>query len=193
VGVCALLPGITAIGSPTYALFVLMPCIAATAIGSQLPSTGDLWPRVAVAVAAAAFALCAVLKLGVHVPGVSATAEKILAEQEKTQQLQAAFAWLDQRGDLSGNLQLCEPGDFPIRSKNAIERQYRAPTNTWPLDVFIRARYGERLRQAEPELWLCFGGEELPGGDVLYTIPGRWAGPASIEVLKSILTAHASG
>jgi hypothetical protein len=191
VAICGILPGITATGSPTYALFMLMPCAVSSVIGVVLAGSVQMWSRVAAAVALATLGLCAVLKVGIHVPGISGTANKILAEQEKTRQMHAAFVWLDQQRELTGNLELCQPGDFPIRSTNTIERTFRAPTHAWPFDEYIKARYGERLRQATPKLRLCFGGEELPDSQVLYRIPGQWAGAAAIELVKAPLAAHA--
>lgn len=188
IAVTGLLPVATATGSPTYALFVLMPCIVATVDGLRLPVSLGAWlHRLGYAVLLAVPLLVVAARLGVPLPVFTRLAEPLQAEREKTGQLQAVFHWLDNARNLSGQLALCQPGDFPTHSENeAIERRYRAPTHAWPFGRYLAARYGTRLSQADgPQLRLCFGGEALPGAETLLTIPGTIAGDAVLYRLPA--------
>jgi hypothetical protein len=181
IAVTALLPIATATGSPTYALFVVMPCIAVTAHGWDWSERSHrVLRRAALAALIAVPTLLLALKLGITVPGVSKLVQPLQAEREKTEQMAQVFRWLDAHQDISGGLTLCQPGDFPVRSNTAVERQYRAPTHTWPFNEYLKARYGTRLVQAAPMLLLCFGGDTREGAEVLDTVPGRWANAATL-------------
>ena len=184
IAVTALLPVATGTGSPTYALFVLMPCILATIGGVELSAFATTGLRRGAFIAiAATFAMLLALKLDVSVPIVDPLVQPLRAEGEKTRQLQQMIAWLDQHPEVTGGLSLGMPGDFPVNSNNAIERNFRAPTHAWPFGQYLKARYGARLSQAEPQLRLCFGGETVQGGEALHAIPGIWAGTATLERL----------
>lgn len=182
IGCCAVLPAITATGSPTYALFALMPAAAATVL--DLPPQFGLQrglQQASLAVIVLGLALMLALRSGLPVPVISRLAAPLQAEREKTEQLQAVFAWLDRQPQLRGDLSLCEPGDFPIRSSTAIDRRWRAPTHTWPFETYLRARYGERLLSADgPALRLCFGDQRAASGTVLLELPASIAGAARL-------------
>jgi hypothetical protein len=91
-----------------------------------------------------------------------------------------AFAWLDQHPDLTGRLKLCSPGTPPAKGDSALDRTYRAPTQAYDIEHYAKGRFGSRLTSGPP-LELCFGGQSLPKAEVLYSLPGHWAGTASIQ------------
>lgn len=186
--VTALLPVATATGSPTYALFVVMPCVAITvADGSWMASERGVLTRLSIVALAATLAIFIGIKMDWRLPVVSRLVAPLQAEREKTEQLQRLFAWLDQHSEIHGELELCQPGDFPVRSNTAIERQYRAPTHAWPFHEYLQARYNGRLTEATgPRLGACFGGQRLQGDQLLLSIPGRWAGDAALVALSAI-------
>lgn len=177
---CGVMPIATGSGSPTYGLFVLMPCITAISDDVPLPGSPLFQRRLAGVAIVACLALLVALRAGVTLPLADKFIQPLRAEQEKTAQLMSALAWLDQHGDLTGRLELCTPAEAPTASNTALDRNYRAPAGTWTLDVYDKARYGSRLTSGQP-LELCFGGQSLPGAQVLYSLPGRWAGTASIQ------------
>jgi hypothetical protein len=183
-GACGVLPVATGTGSPTYALFVLMPCCVA-AVADALPSFVQLQRRLAWLAIGACAALFVALKLAWPLPVVDKLVLPLRAEKEKTYQMMAAFDWLDTQKDLSGALQLCSSGDLPVLSNDAIHRRFRAPTNEWPFEVYVKARYHDRLSRPSPQLLLCFGGEQRPHSRVLHLIPGRWAGDATVIELDA--------
>jgi hypothetical protein len=178
---CAILPVATGTGSPTYAIFVLMPCILATADGlPALPGPEILQRRCAATVATMALALSIALRAGMALPLVSGLVLPLRAEQEKTVQFTRAIEWLDDHPEVAGDLELCDPGGYPTRTVNAVNRTHRAPTESTYLRQYVKARFGPRLASG-PTLYLCFGGQRISYASVLYSIPGRWAGTASIQ------------
>ena len=177
---CATIPLATGSGSPTYALFVLMPCIAAIADDLPLPGSQSMHRRAAVAAITITLALLVALRAGIALPVASKFIVPLLAEKEKTQQLMSAFTWLDDQPNLTGRLELCSAAMAPAADKSALDRTYRAPVHAWEFGEYVKARFGPRLASGRP-LELCFGGQQLPDAETLYSLPGRWAGTASIQ------------
>lgn len=181
IGATALLSVATATGSPTYGLFTLMTCVCVTA--DALPTSDsmiEILRKGAVAAIAAAVLLFVSLRADVHIPLVSNQVLALRAEGEKTQQMMQVFDWIDAQPTLKGHLQLCQPGDFPVRSNDAIVRTFRAPTHAWPFDEYVKARFGPRVAELHPELLLCFGGQRPPDTSVVHVIEGRWAGDVAL-------------
>lgn len=178
--VCALLPLATGTGSPTYAVPVLMPCISAMA--DALPSPRSLLTqrRLAGAVVATAFALLLIVRLGFTPWPINKVISPLLAEKEKTDQLMQMLSFVDQHQELAGHLELCNEAGPPSKGVNAIDRQKRPPIDSYSFELYIKRKYGGRLSSG-PELHLCFGNQDLSKTSVLLSIPGRWAGVASIR------------
>jgi hypothetical protein len=184
IGSTALLPMATGTGSPTYALFVLMPCAVATAWEVPAAVARPLRPA-AVAVLLGTAAAFVALLAGVPVPVLKDAAYSLRAERQKTQQMMNAFDWLDSHPGITGNLRLCQPGENPSQATDAIARRYRAPTHSWALALYAKTRYAGRLSQDSPLLMFCFGGQAMPGGTPVYSAPGSYAGSASIFSLPA--------
>lgn len=181
-GICALLPVATSTGSPTYTVYVLMPCLLITVDGLAIPAARLVLVRaLGVAAVAATFGLLTLLRLEIPVPVVDGLAASLRAEGEKTHQLKEALDWLAADTSLTGQLALCSQADFPIRSGNPLNRQFRPPTPEWPLGEYLQLVTGQRLRQPDgAALRLCFGGERPETAEVLKVWPGRHAGDATL-------------
>ncbi len=182
IGACAMIPAATGTGSPTYAVFVLMPCVAATVEALELPAwLGTTSVHVRLGALVASFALLVALRAQVEVPLISSLISPLHSEREKAEQMAAAFAWIDAHPQLSGSLRLCHPAELPVHSGGAVDRRLRAPTAEWPFEYYVKARYGGRLSGDGPRLAACFGGEMPPDADPVWTMAGKWAGTASIQ------------
>jgi hypothetical protein len=182
----AMLPMATGTGSPTYALFVLMPCAVATTFEMRLtPAVASSLRPAAIAILLATVASFIALLAGVPIPVLKNAAYSLRAERQKTQQLMNAFDWLDSHPGITGNLRLCQPGESPSQATDAVARRYRAPTQAWALQLYAKARYAGRLSQDSPLLMLCFGDQAIPGGTPVYSAAGSYAGSASIFSLTS--------
>lgn len=178
--VCALLPLATGTGSPTYAVPVLMPCISVMA--GALPSPRSLLTqrRLPGVVAATVFALVLIVRLGFDPWPINKVTLPLLAEKEKTEQLMQIMNYLDHRKELTGHLKLCNEAGPPAKGVNAIDRRQRPPIDSYSFDLYVKSKYGERLSSGA-DLYLCFGNQHLPRTSVVYSVPGRWAGDASMQ------------
>lgn len=179
----ALLPAATSTGSPTYTVFVVMPCLLMTVDGLVTPESWRARLRgLAVAALAITAALLLLLRLGVPVPVVDKLAQPLRAEGEKTHQMRAALEWLIVQPDAVGQVVLCTPSEFPIRAGHPLDRHYRAPTGDWVLTQYLQQRTGDRLTATTAAIYkLCFGGQvpDDAGAERLQGWPGRWAGEAA--------------
>ncbi|WP_293369540.1 hypothetical protein [Nevskia sp.] len=183
IGLGALLPAATSTGSPTYTVFVVMPCLLMTVDGLIAPASWRMRLRgLAIAALSATAALLLLLRLGVPVPIVDKLAQPLRAEGEKTHQLRAALEWLLAQPDARGQTLMCTSAEFPIRAGHPLDRHYRAPTGDWVLAQYLLQRTGERLGVSTGTLYkLCFG-DQVPdeaGAERLQAWPGRWAGEAA--------------
>ena len=185
VAVCGLLPIATGTGTPTYAVFVIMPCIVVTVHEFQ---TRPQWHSIATLLATVFIVVTAllwiVLRLEWQVPLITTLVKPLYAEREKTYQLENVFVWLDAHPQVVGNLRLCHPAEFPVLSGGAVDRERRAPSDEWAFDKYLQSRYGQRFDQVSPALVLCFGGEQRTHSEPLMSFPGKWAGVASIQQLE---------
>jgi hypothetical protein len=180
----ALFPAPTATGSPTYVIFVLMMCAAIlpygwTAAETRLRGSARI---TAVAVIAVAVALLIPLRLGVDVPVVSRLAQPLIAEREKTFQMEEIVNWLVASEYASYQPVLVRDADNPIDASDAVDRTFRPPTNQWNLDMYVEAlRDPGTPPPSEPKKVLVgFGGVAMPPGEVLLALPAPHAGEARV-------------
>jgi len=186
----ALLPIANPTGSPTYAIFAILVAACATALDE---ADGDARLR-AVPGAAHAVAVAAVLIValavrgGWPVPVVSHAARPLLAEGERTRQLEV----------LAGRLMASTWRDEPVRlatapanpvDVNPLDRRFRPPTEDAHLDTWLDWKRGGPATGSDT-LVLAFGGETRPGMDTLFVARGRYAGDALV-LRRSPGTLHA--
>lgn len=183
IGLGALLPAATSTGSPTYTVFVVMPCLLITVDGLIAPlAWRPVLHRLAILALAATLVLLVLLRLEVPVPVVDRLAQPLRAEGEKTHQMQAALEWLIAQPEASGQAVLCTPSEFPIRAGHPLDRRYRGATGDWPFGEYLKFRAGARLiTPGGARYKLCFGDQvpEEAGAELLQRWPGRWAGAAA--------------
>ncbi len=181
----ALLPAITATGSPTYTIFVLMVATMITVMDSPLLEHKEpLSSTLAVAALATMLILVLLINSGRHVPMLSPLVAPLLAEKEKTYQIKELLAWIAHSDESRSRVTLCQNGGSPTASTNAADRRYRPPTSQAYLDLYI-----DSVRDAQPErdsalLVLCFGGERIAKGQVIHVVDGKESGEAAILKLS---------
>ena len=178
--VAFVLPVASATGSPTYTVFALMLSTATAALGDQ-----DLerrlgfiegWPAVAVAVAAAMLAVA--LRGGVDVPVVSKLARPLLAESERTHQLETLVDRLLHSPLRDRPLRLYRDANSPMLADNSVDRTHRPPTQELFFEHYVRLRRGHEALPGDT-LWIAFGGDRVPGGRPVELLRGRFAGEAA--------------
>ena len=178
--VCALLPIANPTGSPTYAIFAIFVATCATALDDQAielrlqPLRGPAPAVVAVVLLAVALAV----REGWPVPVVSRVAQPLLAEGERTRQLEVLAT------RLMGSAWRGEPACFatatgdPVKV-NAVDRRVRPPTEDSHLRTWLDWKRGGPA-SGRDTLVIAFGGETRPGMDTLFVAHGRYAGDALV-------------
>lgn len=178
---CTVLPVATATGSPTYAIFVLLPCCVITAETLPILIKSEAVQAVGAAIIAViTLFLVVALRGGWDPPILGRIALPLRSEQEKTVQLMAILDWLSKDKPLSGKVELCNPGGEPTSTQNALNRVHRAPTDMPFLLPYLKFHFGDRFLSGSP-LYLCFGGEKKADSSELFSVPGHWAGSASVQ------------
>lgn len=171
-------------GSPTHSIFVLMVCAAVVPLGwfaleNRLYFMNN---RFALSLSIFVLAIVCCLRYGVDLPMISELTNPILAEKEKTFQLENIINWLMKPGYSEYRLILNQNASAPTESDNAIDRTHRPPTQQCYLNPYI-----DSLRPLQHEennsknkLIVCFGNEEIKNAEVAYVVEGRYAGDAIV-------------
>lgn len=177
----ALLPAATATGSPTYTVFVLMVCSAVIPFRwspSAIEST--LYNRIVLAILILVCSVGLLIKSNIHLPVMTKLVNPILAEREKTFQLESIIRWWETSHYTRYRLVFCQSADNPVASTNVVNRQNRAPTSQVYLDQFTSSLTPIRNENIAGELLVCFGDERIADAELLCTIPGEYNGRAVV-------------
>ena len=126
----------------------------------------------------------ALLKSDVHLPIITKLVSPILAEREKTFQLERIIRWWKSSDYTQYRLVLSQSAENPTGSNNAVNRQYRAPTHQQYLDLYTRALVPLRNENTIGQLLVCFGDQKIAGSDLLYAVPGMYSGSAVICIQR---------
>ena len=181
VGMTFLLPFANPTGSPTYTVFVLMMCAALTSIGEAglEARLGVIGGGLATALIAAAAVLAVALRLGISVPGASALARPLLAERERTVQLETLVDRVLRSPWRDRPIRLYRAANPPVGAENAVDRIHRPPTQDLFLQDYVRHRRGHDASPGDT-LWVTFGGDRVPGAVAVLAVRGRFAGEAAV-------------
>ena len=177
---CALLPAANPTGSPTYTIFAVL--LAACASALDEPGLEVSLGRVPAAAGAAA--VCALLlaalavRAGWPVPVLSKLARPLLAEGERTRQIEVLAARLMDSRWRGEPVRFATATGDPLKV-NAIERQHRPPTEDAHLTTWLDWKRGSPATGIDT-LVMAFGGETRPGMDTLFVAHGRYAGDALV-------------
>jgi len=177
---CALLPIANPTGSPTYAIFAIAVAAFATALDEDGAET-FLRPVGGIPVAAGIALLLAValgVRAGQPVPVVSRLARPLLAEGERTRQVEVLASRLMDSKWRADPVRLATDYTMPVDA-NAMDRQHRPPTERQHLNTWLDWKRGGSATGRDT-LVMAFGGETRPGMDTLFVAHGRYAGDALV-------------
>jgi hypothetical protein len=175
-----LLPGIAPSGSPTYAIFAIVLSVIALACGwttveHKFGQVDRRWP---VGILFVTGLLAIALRADVQIPVVSRLAQPLLAEREKTEQLESIINWI-LSSEYRGSRLVLERAVNPVDAgKDAIDRRRRPPTYQQYLDEYLGSR--TNMDRGSATLTVTFGGHQRPGMVLLRSVPGRFAGTALV-------------
>jgi len=179
---CALLPIANPTGSPTYALFAILVATCASALDERGADAAlDRVRWVPAAATAALLALALAVRAGLPVPFVSRLARPLLAEGERTRQLEVLadrlLASPYRREPVRFATATANPVDLNVR--DAVDRRFRPPTEDHHLTTWLDWKRGGAATGRDT-LLLAFGGETRAGTDTLFVARGRYAGDALV-------------
>lgn len=180
-GGASLLPAPAATGSPTYAVFVILMCAGTLALGWERAEGWVRKPvdRLAAAGVAAAPVLLVLILAGVQVPGISRLAAPIIAEKEKTFQLEEIARWLAASPYRDHEPVFLRAASNPRGATDAIDRRFRTPTNQEYLSKYMRMVRGGEASPGKV-VFLAFGGEDMPGGTRILELDAPYGGKAGV-------------
>jgi hypothetical protein len=136
----------------------------------------------AMAAISVAVLMLVLLRFGVDLPVVSRIARPLLAEQEKTFQMEQIVRWL-----LASDYATYEPVfvrgvSNPKDASDSIDRTFRPPTDQEYLSKYARALRGPSAPppSADRIVLVGFGGESMPSGRLLLVLQAPNAGEARV-------------
>jgi hypothetical protein len=188
VAAAALLPMIAPSGSPTYAIFVVFLCATVTAMGTLDMTTLRVraLPALAVMVLLLLLGVILAIRGGVDVPIATNVARPLLAEKERTVQLDELLTWAMQSPYAGDNLALAQDVVNPVGSlRAAAQRERRPPTYQRYIEPYWK--HAQARSGISPEgghvLLVVFGDAEPDAaelGELVYERPGRFAGKVRV-------------
>jgi hypothetical protein len=185
----AVLPFGGGIGTPIHALFAIVVATYVTALAiREIESTlSGLRPRHVAGLVLLPVAVALIVsRAGFDMPLLTRFALPLLAERERTYQLEDALSWLRQSKYCGHSIAFAERADNPIDSvESAITREYRPPSSISDVGLFWNTvlRCTDQARRDRPGTAIVtFGGPAVAGADRVFELPGRYAGPATVWI-----------
>ncbi len=177
---CALLPLPNPTGSPTYGVFAVF----VAAVASALDEAGvdgalhALRARVVLPALALALVVALAVRAGVPVPLVARAAAPLLAEGERTRQLETIADSLLASPWRSEPVRFVRSARSPAEA-DGLDRRFRPPTEDHHLRTWLDWKRGGPATGRDT-LLLGFGGDSPAGMDVVLRVRGRVAGDALV-------------
>jgi hypothetical protein len=185
----ALLPFGGGIGSPMYVLFAIIVAVYVTPLGWQNAEKmlSFVKPRYVMAAIIASAIVVIMMRVGIDVPMVTRVATPLLAERERTYQLESILASLHNSDYCGSEIAYLENAGSPVADvESAITRRYRPPAALEDVQLFwnsaLRCPKREGTNQKIGTATLTFGGQVLVGSSPIFVVKGRYAGDATVWI-----------
>lgn len=181
------LGGVT--GTPIHSLFALILSTYVTALGwarAEL-TLSFLRPRYAAGIVVAAGLVVGLVRAGVDVPVVTRAAVPLLAERERTYQLEAVLAWLHASPHCHCRLAFADDAPSPVDSlASALTRRYRPPAAIGDARAFwdsvLRCHRGTSTVHEGELAVVTFGRRPSGSKRPVYEIRGTYGGDAIVTI-----------
>lgn len=175
----SLFPLGSGIGAPVYGMFALILACYASAIDEPLAGwISNRMSGTVIAAGVAAVMLVALAERWIDVPGLTTVARPLLAEKDRTYQLEAGLKFIASSQLCSRDVSFVESADPPrYTMNNALERSHRPPSALTDVSRFwATARCSPTVPQAkQPPLLLTFGSQRLACGKPVFEVSSRFA------------------
>ncbi len=184
-----LLPLGGGIGTPMYALFAIILAAYATVLGWEQAENALLFlkPRYVMGVIAAGAAVLLMIRADIQVPVLTKLASPLLAERERTYQLENALAWLHNSDYCGYQVGFVTNAGSPVDDvESAMNRWGRPPSALDDVQLYwnsvLRCSRNVYPVDGSPTATVTFGGAEVPGSRFVYRVKGKYAGDAAVWV-----------
>jgi hypothetical protein len=184
-----LLPLGGGIGTPIYALFAIIVATYVTPLEwTQAENAlSSIKTRYVNGATIAVTIVLLMVRMGIEVPIVTRAARPLLAERERTYQLENILAWLHNSPYCGYDIAFVERADNPIDSvESAIKRRNRPPASLEDVQLFwktvFQCRPVERPSINAGIATVTFGGPSLAGSRSVFQVGGRYAGDAAVWI-----------
>jgi len=181
-----LLPFGGGIGSPMYVLFAIIVAVYVTPLGWSQAETmlSFLRPHYVMGMITAAAIVVLMVRAGIEVPIVTRVASPLLAERERTYQLERILAWLHNSDYCGYDIAFVENAGSPVTDvKSAITRRNRPPSAIGDVQLFwntvLRCEKSEHSDSKPGIATVTFGGPVLAGWSPVFVVKGKYAGDAT--------------
>jgi hypothetical protein len=187
------LPYAGAQGSPAYAIYALALCTFTLAFEWPAAETrlSALRPVHALVGVAAIGLLVGTLRLGIAVPGVSALAQPMLRESERTHQLEGLLRRLMASPWRAHPVRFADE-EANLATATQLDRRWRSPSQRIPVNRYLDFERGPAAPEASP-LVISFGGFPVPAGTRVMAVPGHYGGEAVVYALPDSAVLRSGG
>lgn len=188
----ALLPFGGGIGSPIYALFAIVVAVYATSLewvqGEKALSV--VKTRYVGGTIAALAILLLMVRAGIRVPILTKVSTPLLAERERTYQLEDLLAQLHDSNYCGYEIAFVDRAGSPVEDvEGAINRQYRPPAGLPDVQLFwdttLRCQTPRHANDKRGTAFVTFGGETLTNFVPVLKVTGKYAGDATVWIRDS--------
>ena len=184
-----LLPFLGAIGTPVYALFAIVVAVYVTPLGWSHAEKrmAFLETKYVVVAPIALAAILLMVRMGIQVPIVTRAASPLLAERERTYQLEKVLDWIHSSKYCGYEIAFVEDGSNPVDSvESAITRRNRPPAGLKEVRIFwdavLRCQKAGRSNDEGGTATVTFGGPRLADSRPVFKVEGRYAGDAVVWI-----------
>jgi hypothetical protein len=188
----ALLPFGGGIGGPIHVLFAIIVAVYVTPLGwSQAQSAVSfLKTRYVIGTIVALAIVLLMVRVGIEVPIVTRVASPLLAERERTYQLENILTRLHNSDYCGYEITFTENAGSPVDSvESAITRRNRPPAALEDVQLFwktaLQCREAERPKNKTGTAIVTFGGQVLAGLSPVFKVKGRYAGDTTVWIRDS--------
>jgi hypothetical protein len=188
----ALLPFGGGIGTPIYVLFGIIVAVYVTPLGwpEAEKTLSFIKTQYVIGAVIASGVVLLMVRVGIEVPIVTRVASPLLAERERTYQLENILAWLHNSEYCAYEIAFVEDSGSPINSvENVITRQNRPPAGINDVLYFwstvLQRQKAERPTDRAETAIVTFGGPALAELSPVFKVNGRYAGDATVWIKES--------